>query len=463
VKAESLLRRQISKCRNCEACRDLVGAACTVFTEMFRLVDEERETGRPISVQELRRMVALCHLCGLCPCTDARTAILDAKTEFAAQFGLDFRIRAMADVDLLGKAAGAAPRLSNLLLQGEWTGNFVKSVAGVHEDRKLPLIPQARFSAWMAKRKKRQGGGSKRRVAYFVGCTARHFFPEAAKAAVRVMERHGCKVFVPEQRCCGMPPLLEGDKRKAVSLARFNVERLSVAVEEGCDVVCSCPTCGYLFKRLLVVGLEGRAAMEKAADGALNVPVAGGLVGAFSGIREIKVPRKAIEGILQDIGYFRGIDAEKRLRLSRNTYDLGEYLYKQCSAGDTTDELGPVHGRAAYFAPCHLREQKIGAPYLDLMRPIPGLKVERIRGTYCCGNAGIVGFKKRSHHLSVRTGSPLMARIRQINPDLILTDCLSCRMQFQQLTRFRVLHPIEILERSLNFTTGQAQGERAVS
>lgn len=200
----------------------------------------------------------------------------------------------------------------------------------------------------------------------------------------------------------------------------------------------------------MAVGLQRQAAFGEWAEtgDVLAIPVRGGLIGSLSSIRRVKVPEKLIAGLLADKGYFSSIDSEKRLRVSENVYDVGEYLSLRRRRGELNLSFEPVFGKAAYFPPCHLREQKIGSPYLDLMGRVPGLRVEAIHGAYCCGNAGIMGFKNRSHHLSIRIGSPLMAKVKQLNPDMIATDCLSCRMQFEQLTPFRVLHPVEILQAS---------------
>jgi len=205
-----------------------------------------------------------------------------------------------------------------------------------------------------------------------------------------------------------------------------------------------------MLKKILVMGLEAPVALRKWGETGHDraVFVGEGLIGPQIGIHNVKVPEKLISGLLADEGHFSIIDSEKRLRISEAIYDMGEYLSLRLGEREHDLRLGPVSGKAAYFPPCHLREQKIGIPYLDLLRRVPGLEVEAIQGTYCCGNAGITGFKSRSYHLSVRIGSPLMAKAKQMNPDFIATDCLSCRMQFQQLAPFRVLHPVEILQAS---------------
>jgi glycerol-3-phosphate dehydrogenase subunit C len=71
-----------------------------------------------------------------------------------------------------------------------------------------------------------------------------------------------------------------------------------------------------------------------------------------------------------------------------------------------------------------------------------------IEGLYCCGNAGIMGFKREFHRLSIRIASRLITKIKALNPDVLATDCLSCRIQFNQLTPYKVMHPIELIKES---------------
>lgn len=43
-----------------------------------------------------------------------------------------------------------------------------------------------------------------------------------------------------------------------------------------------------------------------------------------------------------------------------------------------------------------------------------------------------------------------MDKITAIHPERLVTDCLSCRIQFNQLLPYRVLHPVEILSEAYN-------------
>ena len=475
MSAEDKLRYEITKCRNCEACKDLLNFSCLVFPEMFRLVDKERGAGEKISADELRHLVDLCTFCAACPCLDIRAALMEAKTEYMDRYGLKFKIRAIEDVERIGKLGGAIPQLTNFLLRNDVARGLMEKTLGIHRDRKIPGFPKENFPEWIKKREKniKAGTKEKRKVAYFAGCTARYLFPEVPKAVVEVFERNGIDVYYPEQGCCGMPSLLEGDRKLTVGFARINVDRLADVVEEGYDIVCSCPTCGYMLKNILKVGAhyspEYRDPVES-IDGLVKIPLYGLLSSEYSGFFEI--PVELFEEMLRDEGYFSFISPRKRIMIAENTYDVGEYLMELHKKGEFDTRLGPVSVRAAYYPPCHIREQKIGRqnvvlvpsssftspspvkkativkPYEYLLDLIPELALDAINGNYCCGNGGIMGFKQEFHHSSIKIASRLIAKIKSLKPEVLTTECLSCRMQFNQLTPYKVLHPIQIIKES---------------
>jgi glycerol-3-phosphate dehydrogenase subunit C len=421
---ESMARGIVDACADCDVCRYLMeDTPCLLFPELYRLYDKEAEKRGSITPCELRSLVDMCNFCALCPCPNVRSDLMKAKNGFIDRDGLKPTIRLMEDVERVAKLCGAYPWLTNALLGNGHTGSLLKRVAGIHEERKLPAFPRESFPEWARKRGlhiRREAKG--RKVAYFAGCTGQYLFPDVPAAVVEVLQHNGIEVYYPEQKCCGMPSLLEGDRGLTSELAAFNVERLTEAVEAGYDIVCSCPTCGYMLKSVLSEG--ARHARTGAAS-----------------------PGKPIfEGLFRDEGYFASLDAGKRLLVADHTYDLGEYLRSLHLSGELNDRLGPIAVHMAYYPPCHLREQKIGEPWAELLSLISGISLEKIDGSfYCCGIAGIMGFKRDFHEVSVKMGSRLMEKIEGIHPERLVTDCLSCRLQFNQLTPYKVFHPIEIL------------------
>ena len=467
MSAEEKLRYEMNYCGGCDVCRDLLDNSCLVLPEIFRLYDREKETGEEITTDQLRNLVDLCNFCAVCPCRNLRQALLNAKTEYVERYGLGFKIRAIENVDRIGKIGGALPGLGNFLLNNETTRGWIEKMLGLHRARKFPRIPEENFPKWFNGRNAgvKPGDQPKRKVAYFSGCTAKYFFPDVAKAFVEVFERNGIEVHCPDQTCCGMPAFLEGDTKLTMASVRYNLPRLLEAVENGYDIVCSCPTCGYMLKNVVKARAyyspEYTESLARSDVGFVKLPRGGP---AFSSVDDGLQPvwmgffDKYHPGYFKDEGCFASISAWDRIKLAENTYDAGEYLRKLHGEGALDDRLGPVSLKAAYYPPCHLREQKIGKPYYDLLGLIPGLSLQAIDEIYCCGNAGIMGFKEYFHPLSIKIASRLIAKLRDIDPDLIATDCLSCRLQFNQLTPYRVLHPLEILKEAYRNHQPGAEG-----
>lgn len=450
-KPEEMARAIIEECADCDICRFLMeDTSCLVFPELYRLYDKEKEDHEPITPEELRNLIELCNYCALCPCNTVRSNIMRAKHAFVSRDGLNPTIRLLEDVQRVARLCGAYPRLSNKLFQSGHIGSFLKKLAGIHEERKVPAFPKEDFPTWARKRglhvlREEKG----RKVAFFAGCTGQYLFPEVAKAAVEVLLHNGIGVYFPEQRCCGMPSLLEGDQKLTFEFAAFNMDHLAQAVDVGYEIVCSCPTCGYMLKTVLSQGAS-YSAEHRAAVGSGDVAV--DQEGPASDLRRglaRNLGNPIIEGLYKDEGYFAPMNALKRVKISKHTYDLGEYLRELHREGKLNAALGPISARMAYYPPCHLREQMIGEPYADLLSLVPGITMERIHGAfYCCGISGIMGFKRDFHEVSVEMGSRLMKKIRTIDPERLVSDCLSCRLQFNQLLPYQVFHPIEILNES---------------
>ncbi len=441
------MRSVVDACADCDVCRFLMDESCLFFPELYRLYDQEKDTGVPIGENALSRLSDMCTLCGLCPCPDIRMKVIQAKTERARARGMPLSIKLLADVQRFGQIGARAPKMLKSALSSPPLCGMAGKAAGVHPERSLPRLPDESFFAWARRRGLDRPPDRTPRVAYFAGCTAGYLFPEVARAAVAVLERNGVSVFVPPQQCCGMPTLLEGDDQTTLQRAETNLNTLLAAAREGFDIVCSCPTCGFLMTSLLRERAVYSAACQR-------------LLGA--GADEIKVPeaerggkgaaclkKSMYENILKDDGYFSSFDPLQRIALSETMLDMGAYLDGLRQDGALNAGPGELSGRVAYYAPCHQREQGIGAPYLELLSRIPGLTVEPVGGAMdCCGMGGSLGFKKDFHDASVRLAKPLVRKIQAVAPDAVVTDCLSCRLQFQHLLPYPVRHPLEILARA---------------
>jgi len=447
---ENKISEVIEACADCEQCRHMMASECLFFDALYRLHDQAKENGQPLVTDDLRDLVDLCNYCALCSCPDIRASVIEAKTRFVERDGLALGPRLLEDVARMGKLCGLFPQLANRMLANGRTGRLLKRVAGIHEDRRLPVLPDASFDAWARRQglMRKPAPGAVHKVAYFAGCSGRYLFPEVPQALVHVFRHAGIEIYFPDQQCCGMPTLLEGDRKKTLAFMTANVERLAALVAEGFSIVCSCPTCGFVLKELLKERAYYADAYQKkigAEAGFLKVPVEGradnGRGPAFNNIR------KSIYGkILKDDGYFASIDPLSRIAVAENTLDAGEYLLKHYQTDQPRAGYKPLTQRLVYFAPCHQREQNIGRPYLALMKLLRGSAIDVIDGTYdCCGMGGIMGYKRDFHEHSIKLGTPVMEKIAARRPDVIVTECLSCRLQFMHLAHTPVAHPLEVM------------------
>ena len=129
-------------------------------------------------------------------------------------------------------------------------------------------------------------------------------------------------------------------------------------------------------------------------------------------------------------------------------FNVGDYLWQMHEAGELNTRYQEIKKRVGYQSPCHLRSQKIGTPFVDLLRLIPGLEVVATFNK-CCGMAGTTGFKKERYGLSQKIGDPLIDQIRDKNLDLILSDCASCQMKIENDAKVDSIHPISMIRQAM--------------
>lgn len=440
---QNIIRDAMELCADCDTCRTLMEEDCLFFPELYRLWDREKEDGIPVADAELRGLVELCTLCGLCPCPRIPGDVMEAKSRYIDREGLSPAVRLLTDVPRMARLCGTFPRLANALQSSRIVAPLLRKVTGVHPERQLPLFPEQNFFQWAAKKGLTARRGENRTVAYFAGCTAGYLFPRVGRAVVEVLERNGVTVYVPPQDCCGMPHLVEGDRNGTLQRVRPNMDRLLASIQAGDDLICSCPTCGFFMKVLLKERAYYSEPYQRSVDAGedeIKVPGPG-----RGGVKHKVLKKSVYKRILKDDGYFSSLDPMARIGLAEQLADAGEYLARLHAEGRLDPRFNAVPGRMVYFAPCHQREQNIGSPYPELLALIPGITIEPLTGMDCCGMGGNFGFKAEFHEQSLAIGRPLMEKIRAKAPRAIITDCLSCRLQFSHVLPYPVFHPMEIL------------------
>jgi Fe-S oxidoreductase len=404
-KVDAELRRVYDICGGCRRCLPL----CPSFKVMFDRLDVEPVDGdvEKLPAADVKEVVDLCYQCKLCynhcPYTpphrwavDFPRLMLRARAAQARRSGVTFQDRMLGNADLVGKVGSWTAPLSNWMNELALHRAFMQSVAGIHRHRRLPRFHRPTFSSWFRARPTAPGGGTTptRKVALFATCTVEYNAPAIGRAAVRVLERNGVDVTVPEQRCCGMPYLDGGAVEECRTLVQDNVRTLAEAVREGREIVSPGPTCSYMLKQ-----------------------------------------------------EYPWLDRSEDARLvASSTRDLFEYLARLHAEGALDTRFSRPVGAVTYHVPCHLRAQNIGTRSADVLRAIPGATVNVVER--CSAVDGTWGFKTQYFDLSMKVAQPLFDAVRAGGSPTVATDCPLAALQIAQGTGTEPRHPIQVLARA---------------
>ncbi len=241
-------------------------------------------------------------------------------------------------------------------------------------------------------------GTAEKVVAYFAGCTTNYNEPELGEAVVEILETLGMRPAYPVQRCCAIPQLTAGDVSGFRTNAEFNTRSLLAA---GADIVTACSSCLAAIKH----------------------------------------------------DYPKWLPQPEAAALTERTHDVMEYLVRCWETGGMPP-FEPVELSLAYHAPCHLvvLGDDLIERRLALLRAIPGLSVARVdRG--CCGMGGTFGMKCRNYRMSMEIGAALFTALREHKPDMVISECPTCRSQIAHGTGLPVTDPVMIVRRALRPAT----------
>jgi len=230
-------------------------------------------------------------------------------------------------------------------------------------------------------------GERRARVALFLGCIAAEWFAPVHRATIRVLQRNGCDIIVPDaQTCCGA------------------LHRHAGLVEEA----------GRLLEknRQVFAALDVDAVIVNAA-------------GCGASLKE-PIEEADPQPVYRDVCEF--------------LHELG-----------LVDPDRPLPRRVAYDQPCHLvHGQRIGSGVVeDLLRKIPSLELVPLpRSERCCGAGGV--YNLIHPEMAEPVLREKVADLLATGAEIVATGNPGCALQIAAGLRGRaveVVHPVEVLDR----------------
>ncbi len=405
---------QVASCNGCGSCR--TEQPDRRMCPTFRVSHEEAATPRakanllrrmlgpnvPVpAAGDLRGIADLCINCKMCAheCpahVNIPKLMLEAKAADHAEHGLDRADWMLARIESLAALAGNFALVSNTLLGNRPFRWIMERLFGLSRRRRMPLfaahnfLRRAQRRGWSRKRRKASKGP---RVAYFVDLFPNVFDPLIAEATVAVLHHHGIEVYVPpHQKPSGMSPLAQGDVEAASDTVRHNLRLFAELAREGYTIICSEPTAAIMLR-------------QDALD-------------------------------LLD-------DPDARL-VADSTVELTTYLSRLHDEGKLRTDFQPLDLSIGHHVPCHMKALGAGVHSPTLLSLIPQLKVHTIDKS-CSGMAGPYGLKAKNFAASLEAGRPMLDEMRRPRILFGSTECGSCRMQMEQGSNKRTLHPVQYL------------------
>lgn len=318
-----------------------------------------------------------------------------SKNSYVQTKGQKLRDRLLGHAELADKVASLTPGLNNALVNSPIVRSTLEKTLDISSQPSMvqfskPLTAQRPVDKQPSPISKRH------KVAFFTGCYARYNETNTALDAIAVLEKLGVQVEVPEQSCCGLPLVANGDMVAAENKARKNIAAFKPWIDKGYKIVTTCTSCSLMLKTEYteVFGI-------KAAESLANC-----------------------------------------------TYDLAEYINKLVNDNEVELKLVPVPMHTAYHTPCHLKAQKIGLPFVELLNKIPDFKIE-VMNAKCCGQSGSYGYKAEKYSISDAVGNQLKESMETLNPEIGLSECGPCQLRMHDVSNRPVIHPVSILRSAL--------------
>ena len=247
---ERELRRTFQVCHECRMCVTYCGSFPILFGAVDRAIDsgkaEGAETIEADTITEVSDHCWQCKLCYIkCPYTEDEGAAetLDfprlmarEKAQRARRDGIPLVDRILGEPALIGSlSAGPGAPAANFVNANRLVRKVAEKVTGISAEFPLPPIASESFESWMRRRTPLPEAGTAGEVVLFPTCYGSYNFPEVPRAAVRVLERHGYSVILPEGlTCCGMPNLDGGD----LDAATAKMERMWLSSSLSCAAAC---------------------------------------------------------------------------------------------------------------------------------------------------------------------------------------------------------------------------------
>lgn len=384
--------------------KDTTRARANILRQFLTNSTEEN----PFNHKEIKEVMDLCLSCKGCKSEcPSSVDVAKLKAEFLQHYydanGVPFRAKMIANFTKTQQLATLFPSLYNAMITNNFTSKLIKKTVGFATGRSLPKVGMTTLRNWKKKHDKQSPVQARTRKVYlFCDEFTNYNDVEIGITTVKLLEKLGYEVIIPQHKESGRTYLSKGLLRDAKKLANQNVDLLADLITEATPLL----------------GIEPSALLT---------------------FRD-EYPELVDDHLV-----------EKANHLAKNAFLVEEFLLKEVEAGQIKAsaftqkaQLVKLHGH------CYQKSLNALTPTEKILALPQNYTVELIPSG-CCGMAGSFGYEADHYDVSMKVGElVLLPEVRKQAADtLIAAAGTSCRHQIKDGTQRIAQHPVEILWEAL--------------
>lgn len=381
--------------------KDTTRARANILREMLT----RSEKKNPFDHKEILDVMDLCISCKGCKAEcPSNVDMAKYKAEFLQHYydanGIPLRSWLIANITLFNNIGSWAPSLYNAILKNKITSGLFKRITGFSQKRDIPLLHKKTLKDWFRQYKNHQPEGIL--VYLFADEFTNYNDVEIGIKAVKVLNKLGYRVEIPEHDQSGRTYLSKGLIKKARKIAYKNINLLSDKITETNPLIGIEPSAILTFKD-------------------------------------------------EYIDLTRGDIQQAARKMSPNCYLFDDFIMREVNAGRISKEhFIKGNNKIKLHGHCHQKALASTVSTLQMLSLPSGNQVEEIKSG-CCGMAGSFGFEKEHYDVSMKIGElVLFPSVRKSDSvTIIAAPGTSCRHQIKDGTGVTAFHPIEILYSAL--------------
>ena len=357
--------------------------------------------------KEIYNVMDLCLSCKGCKSEcPSNVDMAKYKAEFLQHWhdanGIPLRTRLIANISELNKLGMIVPSVFNFFVTNAFTSGLMKNTLGFAPKRTIPTLYKITLRNWVKKLSPAQNIETKGKVFLFADEFTDVNDVEIGIKAVKLLNKLGYKVEIPDHVESGRAYLSKGFVRKAQQLAKTNIAKLHSIINEQTPLIGIEPSAILSFR-------------DEYPDLAGN---------------ELK---------------------PKALELAKNCLMFDEFIMREVQKGNISQSQFTVNKHhIRLHGHCHQKAIASTGPTKEMLSLPANYSIDEIKSG-CCGMAGSFGYEKEHYDVSMKVGElVLLPEVRKTPEHTIISaPGTSCRHQIKDGTGRTAMHPIEVLHDAL--------------